>query len=378
MARERVACVVLVGVVIAGCGNSTPQPQQSVSGPRLTERVSRDLDAKLREKVAETGIPGASAAVVFPDGREWQGAAGHAVLEPEQAMTSRTSLPFDSVTKVATAALALRLAERGRLRLDDPIRRWYPAWRGDSRATVRDLLGHTSGANDPRDLLIAHGTRHPRSTVTPRQFIAASPKPGPRTGEARYSDTGFVIAGLVLQRAAGEPIAAAMRREVFGHPGGDGLAFQPAERTHPPRARSYWYPKGAGDAVMVGDGGDILPTRAFASGEGTAGALAGDVPSLARWGNQLLSGEILNPTSLQEMTRFRRGGFWEAYGLGLARDSIDGISMWGHSGNGLGTFTEFWHLPKQRVTIAMTWNDALLDRDGRILPALLRVALGSE
>ena len=91
----------------------------------------------------------------------------------------------------------------------------------------------------------------------------------------------------------------------------------------------------------------------------------------------MLSGQILNPASLQEMTRFRPGGFWEAYGLGLARDSIDGISMWGHSGNGLGTFTEFWHLPKQRVTIAMTWNDALLDRDGRILPALLRVALGS-
>ncbi len=82
-------------------------------------------------------------------------------------------------------------------------------------------------------------------------------------------------------------------------------------------------------------------------------ALAGDVPSLARWGDQLLSGQILNPTSLQEMTRFRRGGFWEATGLGLARDSIDGISMWGHSGNGLGTFTEFWHLPRQRLRVAL-------------------------
>ena len=102
--------------------------------PRLTAQLGRSLDAQLREKVADAGIPGASAAIVFPDGRMWSGAAGHAVLEPERPMTTRTSLPFDSVAKVMTAALALRLVEQGRLRLDDTIRRWYPAWRGDPRA----------------------------------------------------------------------------------------------------------------------------------------------------------------------------------------------------------------------------------------------------
>ena len=61
-------------------------------------------------------------------------------------MTTRTAMLFDSVTKIATAALALRLAEQGKLRLDDPISRAYPAWDGDPAATLRDLLGHTSGA----------------------------------------------------------------------------------------------------------------------------------------------------------------------------------------------------------------------------------------
>ena len=62
--------------------------------------------------------PGVSAAIVFPDGRLWSGAAGRAVLEPARRMTTQTSLPFASITKLATAALALRLVEHGRLGLD--------------------------------------------------------------------------------------------------------------------------------------------------------------------------------------------------------------------------------------------------------------------
>jgi CubicO group peptidase (beta-lactamase class C family) len=81
--------------------------------PRLTSDIAQRLQAQLETKVRETGVPGASAAVVFPDGREWAGAAGKAVLRPSRPMTSQTALPFDSVTKIATAALALRLVERG-------------------------------------------------------------------------------------------------------------------------------------------------------------------------------------------------------------------------------------------------------------------------
>lgn len=70
---------------------------------------------------ADTGVPGAAASVVFGDGRQWSGAAGYAVLRPRQPMTAKTSLPFDSVTKVAIAALALRLVEQRRLGLDDRL-----------------------------------------------------------------------------------------------------------------------------------------------------------------------------------------------------------------------------------------------------------------
>jgi D-alanyl-D-alanine carboxypeptidase len=291
-------------------------------------------------------------------------------------MTVDTSVPFDSVTKVATAAAALRLVEQGNLDLDDRIAEWYPRWRGDPEATVRDLLGHTAGLSEPPDSFWQQLNGHPRRIVTAREFVAATPRPGPRTTTAEYSNAGFVIAGMIIERAAGAPLAAVMRRELFGHPGGNGLALQPAERPAPPLAHAYWYPGSAGEPVDASDGGPLVPSRQWANLASSAGALAGNVPSLARWGHELLGGQILQPESVREMTNFRDGAFWQGYGLGLARDSIGDREMWGHGGDGLGTFMEFWHLPKENVTIAVHWNDEAIQRDGQILPALLNAALG--
>jgi D-alanyl-D-alanine carboxypeptidase len=151
MARCAVAVAFAVVVAIAGsaCGGTTKRAA-APSGPRLTPRLAHRLDAELREGYATEGIAGVSAAIVFPDGSEWSAADGLAVIATKQPMTPRTSMPLDSVTKMATAALALRYAEGGRLRLDDTIKRWYPSWDGDPRATLRDLLGHVAGTRDSR------------------------------------------------------------------------------------------------------------------------------------------------------------------------------------------------------------------------------------
>jgi CubicO group peptidase (beta-lactamase class C family) len=246
---------------------------------------------------------------VLPDGREWTSAVGAAVLDPPRPMTGRTSVSFDSVTKVATAALGLRLVEGGRLRLDDRVSRWYR---------------------------------------------------------------------VILRSAAGESVPSAMRHELFRAPGGDGLAMQPAERPRPPRAHGYYFPRGGATPTDASDGAPYIPSRAWAGGTSTAGALAGDVPSLARWGHALLGGHILRPASLREMTRFRRGAFWTGYGLGLALSSIDQQPMWGHGGDGLGTHTEFWHLPRANLSIAVTWNDDELNEEAPFVTTLLRAALGTR
>jgi D-alanyl-D-alanine carboxypeptidase len=378
MAPRAVACVVVVALAGSACGGTTKRAA-APPGPRLTPRLAHTLAAQLRDGFAHEAIAGVSAAIVFPDGREWSAADGLAVIATKQPMTPRTSMPLDSVTKMATAALALRYAEEGRLRLDDTIKRWYPAWNGDPRATLRDLLGHVAGTADARDSFYVRVGTHPRATVTPRQAIAATPRAGPRTHDAVYSNTGFLIAGLILQHAGRQSAAAGMRRELFDHPGGAGLALQPTERSHVPRAHSYWYPHGAGGRPRdVSDGGPLLPAHSWAGAAWTAGALAGDVPSLARWGQELLGGHILKPASLRAMTRFHPGAFWQGYGLGLALDTIDGHTMWGHTGDGFGSHTELWHLPAEDLTVAVSWNDDELDREAVFLPHLLRAVWASE
>jgi D-alanyl-D-alanine carboxypeptidase len=378
MAPRAVACVVVVALAGSACGGTT-EHAAAPPGPRLTPGLAHALDAQLRDGFAQEGIAGVSAAIVFPDGREWSAADGLAVVATKQPMTPRTSVPFNSVTKMATAALVLRYAEERRLRLDDTIKRWYPAWNGDPRATLRDLLGHVAGTADSRESFYVRVGTHPRATVTARQAIAATPRAGPRTHDAVYSNTGFLIAGLILQRAGGQPVAVGMRRELFDHPGGAGLALQPAERAHAPRADSYWYPHGIGGRrADVSDGGPLLPAHSWADVAWTAGALAGDVPSLARWGQELLGGHILKPASLRAMTRFHPGAFWQGYGLGLALDTIDGHTMWGHTGDGVGSHTELWHVPADDLTIAVSWNDETLDREAVFLPHLLRAVWASE
>jgi D-alanyl-D-alanine carboxypeptidase len=377
MARLAVAWAVLLALV--GCGGGDKGAAVRAPGVKYTPAAAHRLDVALNEKVGDTGVPGATAAVVFADGREWSGAAGDAVLHPRQAMTTATAIPFDSVTKIVTASTAMRLVEQGRLRLDDPIGRWYPAWRGDPTATVRDLLGHTSGMKvGPPGAFFFRMLDHPRVTPTRRQFVAAAGKPGPRTEGAEYSDAGFVLAGLILERAGGAPIATLARRDVLTAPGGDGLAFQPGERPATPHAHSYWYPDGVGQPADVNDRSVYLPRSGLVATASGAIGLAGDVPSLAHWGSELLGGHVLEPSSLQEMQDVHGGGFWAAYGLGLAKSYVDDREMWGHTGDGLGTHTELWYMPKERVTVAVAWNDDAIDDDGGIFQALARAAVGSR
>jgi D-alanyl-D-alanine carboxypeptidase len=380
MVRCGCGCLIVLSLLTVGCGGGGDRVRDRsvrASGPRLTARVERELVAALREKVEDTSVPGASAAVVFGDGRVWSGSAGVAKLKPRRPMTPQTSVPFASITKIATAALAMRLVEQHRLGLEDPIIKWYPAWRGDRDASVRDLLGHTAGIGEPPDAFFGRFARG--HAPTPRQYIAATPKPGARTTDVVYSNSGYMIAGIILARAAGEPVTSAMRSEIFDAPGGDGLALQPVERPRRPLAHSYWYPEGMLDPVDASDGSGLLPSRAEATMASTAGALAGDEASLARWAHALFDGRIVSQQSLHAMTRFHDGGgYWDAYGLGVAR-SIDGDhELWGHGGDGLGNATELWHLPRENVTLAVTWNDDLIGPEGGFFPALLHAAIGPQ
>lgn len=162
-------------------------------------------------------VPGVQVAV-WADGEiVFSHAAGRASVAGGQPVTDSTLYAVASLTKVVTAAVVMRLAERDAIGLDDPVRAYVPAFGGEGTegVAVRDLLRHTSGLPkvDP-DLagLYAAGAGWDRIVASAAGQVPERP---PRT-QVAYSNVGYWLLGEVAVQAGGMPFADLARREVFG------------------------------------------------------------------------------------------------------------------------------------------------------------------
>jgi len=178
----------------------------------VTGRLAR-IEAFLDERIAAGDFPGAVWAVVAADGRLAQGARGlRAVVPASEPTTLDTIYDLASLTKpVATAALAVLLERKGRMRLSDPVARWIPELAGTDKEaiTIRQLGCHTSGL--PAWLPLYADGRHDPVTVPMRRYlqgIAVAPLESPPGQRAVYSCCGYILLGEAVARAAGKPLDA--------------------------------------------------------------------------------------------------------------------------------------------------------------------------
>ena len=219
-----VRILVLVLAASLGC-RSQPEPDAATPdpGPQLAALVSAAVGDG-------SSVRGAALALESPKlGLRWEGAAGLADPAGGTAMTPATPVRIASNTKTFVAAAILRLVEEGRLGLDDPVAGLLPAegvalLREDGydpeRILVRHLLTHTSGLFDhtgsPR--YEERITSDPTHRWTPLEQLEAAMEwgqPLAAPGEVfSYCDTGYVLLGLILERATGRPLAAAVRELV--------------------------------------------------------------------------------------------------------------------------------------------------------------------
>ena len=172
MRLRNVVAILLLGVLVASC---TLNSRSNVNGrhPVSAERARR-LQAALDHALEHGGSPGAQAAVVFSDGRLWQGAAGLADTDAARRVTTDTLFAIGSVTKTYTAATVLDLAAKGELGLDDKLGKWVPRFPAHVDVTIRQLLSHTSGLASlwPSEIedLLAHD---PAARLTDEQVLLA-------------------------------------------------------------------------------------------------------------------------------------------------------------------------------------------------------------
>lgn len=333
----------LTHVLVAGC---------IVTGPGPLHAQDAALQATLDSARRALGAPGASAAIVFPDGRLWRGVSGMA--GPDRLVQPETVFDLGSVAKTYTAALVLRTVADGRLRLDDTLARWYPELPGAGGITLRQLLNHTSGLHDPLQeesyVPLMLGNPGKRWSVEEILEHVREPYHAPGAGW-HYTNTGFQLAGRILEHVSDTTLTHLYRSVLFEPLGLDRTHHGAAEAVPPPRSEAF---------IDINDDGTpepvslFMPMTAFLTSGGAAGGIVASAADAARWLHALATGEVLSAAAWSAMTSWVERPDGARYGLGLLGLVEDGeVSLIGHKGNAAGFSAAVFHVPAAGMTVAV-------------------------
>ena len=317
--------------------------------------------------------PGTSAAVLFPDGSIWTGVSGSAILS-KTAVTADTLFSAGSITKTFVAALVGRLAMARTIGLDDPLSRYLPDFPNAANITVRQLLNHTSGIDDLFDYNGTIGPAivyRPTATWTPEQVLAKILGPRFKPGaNYYYSNTNYILLGLVIEKATGQTVAALVRSEFLLPLGLTHTFLQTEETAQGPKAHGYCTVASGNScgsdatkasAAYDNFAGTMLPFTSEATAVGFAGAYVSTASDLAIWANALYGGSVLDDATLASMVDISQTAGLKTkpkypYGFGFELASIAGQIGWGHRGNLDGFWSTIEYLPGWHVTVAFMTN----------------------
>ncbi|MER0245377.1 serine hydrolase domain-containing protein, partial [Streptomyces sp. HSW2009] len=288
------------------------------------------------------GAPGAMARYAGPDGVQirTEGVQNRAT---GAAMDPRSRFRIGSITKTFSSVVLLQLVSEGKLRLDEPVNTYLPGLLPDDRITVRHLLTHRSGLSDYTNAMFAKtipGFEAVRNRVFSYRELVKLSLDEPRTGQPgaayQYSNTNFVVVGMLIEKATGNPVAKEYDRRIIKPLKLKNTSYvHPAKAIKGPHVRGYLHPDEAGAPL-------VDSTEQTASWAQSAGAIISNAADLNTFTSALLRGRLLRPAMQQEMlkatpvdaakTRF--------YGLGLRRYDLScGTSIYGHTGTVQGFYS---------------------------------------
>ncbi|MDI3385700.1 serine hydrolase domain-containing protein [Streptomyces sp. B-S-A8] len=263
-------------------------------------------------------------------------ATGTSDTATNRPISRKDHFRIGSITKSFVAVIVLQLAAEHRLTLDDTVERHLPRLiRGhgnDGRhLTLRQLLSHTSGLYPYTDAPDSPATDLDRSH-TPTELLrtALAHRPlFPPGSDWSYSNTNYIVLGLVIERVTGNSYAEEARRRILTPLRLTGTSFPGTDRHLPaPHGRGY-----SGTPASAKDVTEIDP-----SGAGAAGEAISTLDDLNRFYSALLSGKLLPPSELSAMRNTRPSD--GAYGLGLMPTKLSCTTVWGHNGRIPGSYAE--------------------------------------
>ena len=277
----------------------------------LSAELRGRIDSVAREVLASTGAPSASIAIVKDGKIAYVQAYGDARLSPRTPARPEMRYSVGSISKQFTATGILMLAEEGKLSLDDPVARFLPELTRAGDVKIRQLLSHTSGYQDywPQDYV----PPFMKGEVTARDILdrwAKKPLDFEPGTQYQYSNTGYVIAGAVLEKASGQSLLPYLSARIFTPLHMDGVVDVDQGRLAQTDPTGYLRYALGPPRVAPKEGKGWL----FAAGE-----LAMTAQDLAKWNVAMIERRLLKPASYQEMQTavLLKNGLSAGYGLGL-------------------------------------------------------------
>lgn len=352
------------------------------SQAQIPQAFANHLQYLLDSACAKNKVKGVSAAVLIPGMGVWKGSYG--VSHGTEKITPDTWLPIGSNTKTFTAAILLQLQQEGKLDLDDSIGKWIqnvPNVNG--QITIRQMLNHTSGiynfTNNPAfsAALNADYTKfwQPEDDLS---FIS-TPSFSPGSGW-EYSNSGYILAGIIISKVLNEPYHEALKKRI--------LTPRNYQKTvlFPQQALGGTVPHGWSVAASGGTKLEDIQEEyayditAFQSMAHSAGAIISTAEDNVHFWDDLMTGKIINTTSLNEMmTTVSMGGGANTYGLGVFRyANVNGRVGYAHGGTCFGYINENLRDSLSGICITLLSNQDSIGNNllfQRILVPLHRYAI---
>jgi D-alanyl-D-alanine carboxypeptidase len=331
--------------------------------PTTNSAVSSAFEDVLQAGI-DQGLTGVTLAVDQDGEILFEGAAGLANDEKQTPLSPTDRFRIYSITKTFTAVLVLQLVDEGVLALDDTVADWLDdpvvaRIPNVEQITLRQLLTHTSGVYDYfaedspfwQDAYLGEDADWSR-IWTPEELLAyadgANHAPDFAPGKGvRYSNTGYILLGLIVEEATGQPFADRLHQQILDPLGLTNTFFAATEPVPGGTVQGYH--------LLEGDMVNVSATHL--SAQGSEGGMVSTTRDLIRFADALFGGELLQPASLREMLTFvpsERPGI--AWGMGVAQMHTAAGDVVGMGGDGPGFAARMFRLPDLNLTVVLLTN----------------------
>lgn len=317
--------------------------------------VAKQAQAALERATTSDG-PGAVILIARGDEVLYRAARGSAQIELGVPLKAGQTFRIASITKMFTAAMVVKLAQLGKLSLDDKLATYVPGIANGETITLRQLLNHTAGisdfVHDPQPGFFARKV-DTATLIAEIQKRTPSFPPGTRFA---YSNAGYILLGAVIEKVTGKPWQDALRTSLLDPLNLKETGYGDNAKIVPRRVAGY-----------TTDNADHRVENASyinASVPASAGALISTADDLLRWMRALAQGKVVGRDGFEQMTAAVAnvaGASTHPYGFGMYIWQVRGNKMVGHTGQIDGFASALAYLPGRDITVVVLANDDNFD-----------------